>query len=522
MDEFNNAVAAPKKSNVKYIVIAAAVLAVLILGYVFASGMLGGGSPKDIAFNALSDFIKDTSNPLDSEFGLSDITKKAQEQSEVSAKLVLESSDTVPMLNMFKGAYLNLKAASNGTSSLAEYGFGIGDKGLLSFIMQADDQKLTVAVPALMKDALEADLSGDLEAKMEASPLMSSMFGTNSAEFVKMLQQATSATYIQKFQAMPSFISNHKGLNKAWEDLKKSSTVTEVKGDFPATYNGKDVKANHYEIVFEKAEVVKFFETLRDIAFDDPEFKENVTDLLYSNLSMQASYGDTPTLEEMKADVTEAIENFKNSDEKVPTFAIETVNKKLSKLEVKTTADGKPLTITLLAKGGNCQSENMDITVGTDEGSLVITKTGGWDGKVYKGDFQLALQAAEIPDPISLNVNYDYDKSSKEGNFSIAATQSGVSAAELKVSGKYEDIKKGSGFKYVFNDAKLSMSGITYATLSGNLKLSTDKVETSSAQLDSMKKRDIFKLSEKDAEKLAAEISKNMEILQGSLFGGYM
>lgn len=543
-------------------------LALLLVGAMsigaFASGMVGsliGGSPNDRVTAALISLFKGGDNPfMEDWIGNKELqTNYMNTGSKVNGYLELVDSPYVREnmgTEIPTGIMLSMEAVNDMTNKASSGRFAAGMMGSeivnLHFFM--NESKMQAASPALFTEVIAADLTGDLEAKLKASPLFGEqMNNPETAAAVRQMIESLKTSNQQQdlFKRIMSgqAWTDYMGLVTPTVNFKNKWVVTDAQPK-SMTYNGTQGSFEGYEVTIRKADYLAYARELKTYMTTDAKFKTDFMDSIMSQVAAQEQI----TLEEAYQRFDTAFEDTMTKAEADPevkdiTFVVHmTQDNMLVSLSTGYQVEADSVNMLYERYGGAYPNENMKMmfeVTGDEPGKIEVNSTGTTEAMQQTRETKAIITGVDVddieelpgmenPDPstepddddpatdtVEMTMTRTTNKESGMDDILVNLTVPGedddaaVQNLSLAIKGMYQDIVKGKSGTYLMDEMKLSLEDQVLAVIKGEWKYTSENVvatELEGTQLD------LFTATEEDMQKIMTQVQEKLGGIM-SMFG---
>lgn len=518
----------PQKSKGPIIGLVVVLLAVALGIGAYATGMFGGGNKNEKVAEALGSLYKGENNPFIANWvGQEELNKNMAKGYGLSANLELVEMPILESemgMTLPKGIMLSMETASDNTAGTASGKMGVGMMGstLLRVDFFTSQSKFQVAVPALFKEVIAADISGDLQAKLANSPLFKDSLDAASTEMIRMFPAMLKDSQelsqrITKMMTGELKLAEYPGLKAAMDKFRDSWTVADADAK-TMTWNGKQENFKGYLVTVEKADVVVFLKEVRTYITTDQKFKDDFLDYFARQLAIseqiteEAAYvkiGEEMDkwIAEIEADATLTKLQF--------TVHMTKANELVS-FQANSTKDGETADLLLERNGGDFPNQNMKaaltVTGGENPGKLELLSSGQTTGSEQSRKLTMKIEGMES-DALALVMDTKQNKESGAVWGSISAD--GKAEGQplnfiIDLTGMVKDVVKDKSASYVLDNMKITSDGQVLAQFKGEMKYSTENVTVKTLEGTEL---DIFTATEEDMNNIMTQIQQNAGVL---------
>ena len=519
-----------KKKGKGPIVALVALLIVAAIGIgAYASGILGGiGGPENKVSEALGSVFKGEENPFMEEWlGTTKLSENMMKASKINGRLELVEMPIVSEMTGFPvpgGITLSFESNQDikAKTSSGSLGLGLMGTNIVNGKLYMKDNLLQVAAPSLFKEVLTADLSGDLEAKLNNAPLFKDqMDNQETADAIRQLSESLKNSGDQqekiiKFMTGKMEMSDYPGFSKFGKTFKEKWVIEDV-GEKTQIWNGKEDSFKGYQVTLPKDAFIEYLRNMKTYLLTDEKVQSDILDMVIG----QAAAEESLTPEEAKLQLDEKLTAEIKKLESDPSFKdivfvvhMTKANELVSFATDYVAAEGA-MKLTFERFGGAYPNENMKLTVsvtGEEAGVMEITSTGKTEEVSQTRELQISLKDAEEPSMeqrITLNVNKDTGLFNVKIDGTMAA-EGETDPVQMTMNGKFQDIVKGKSGKLVLDEMKLMMAEQSMMTLKGELSYDTEKVTVTELEGD---KLDLMTATPQDMEKVMEQIQEKLGML---------
>lgn len=521
---------------------------VLVIGIgVYASGILknfglGKGSKNQQVAESITSLATGENNKFTEEWlGNQEVAQKAQSSLHTEGNLELVSLNKEligqnPIPNGVGLSFVSNTAADKGNVKI---GLGLKGTDLVTAQIYADANKVQLAVPALFKEVITADISGDLKAKIKASPVLKDKITDEQIdEFIAGMDSAKASAGIQgallkMTQGDFSALMKFDGLKTALTKFRDSWKIE----DAPARtikYNGKDESFKGFKSTITKESVATLMEDIRNFIKTDEAFKKEYLDSIMTQTAKQAKITKEEAYKRMDDSLVKGVEEFKNSntaneltfttysdkDGKLVAFHSEIPVVANEQTDAAATKEVQDFAIVDIERnGGDFMNQNMKIsfTSKNDPNSkALITSTGSTTGTKQVRDIKVNItQKGQALNPV--NFNSTIDKSTGELTALLNIKEQEKEVAKVDIKGKVIDVVKGKSATYDLSKIDIIAQGQPVASLKAKFKYNTEGVQVTGVEGTPM---DIFKATEEDLKNISTQVQQNAMKLIGPFMQG--
>lgn len=544
-------------------------LALLLVGAmsigVFASGRVAsliGGSPQDRVTAALISLFKGADNPfMEDWIGNKELqTNYMNTGSKVNGYLELVDSpyvrDTMGT-EIPTGVMLSMETINDMTNKATSGKFAAGMMGseIVNLHFFTNEAKMQAASPALFTELITADMTGDLEAKLKASPLFGEeMNNPETAAAVRQMIESIRTSGKQQ-DLMKRIMSgqawtDYMGLVTPTVNFKNKWVVTDAQPK-AMTFNGAQGNFEGYEVTIRKADYLAYARELKTYMTTDARFRTDFMDSIMSQIAAQ----EKVTLEEAYQKFDTAFNETMTQAEADPnvkdiTFVVHmTQDNMLVSLSTGYQVENDAVNMNYERYGGAYANENMKMTfdvTGDEPGKIEVTSTGTTDTVKQTRETKAVITGVDVDDIQDLPGVDDLDPSTEPDDDDDDAAQTmeltmtrttskdtgmddilvnvtvpGEDDAQVQnlsaaIKGKYQDIVKGKSGTYVMDEMKLSLEDQVLAVIKGEWKYTSENVVAAELQGTPL---DLFTATEEDMQKIMTQIQEKLGGIM-SMFGG--
>lgn len=506
---------------------------------IYASGILGnfgGASKQDRVSDALVSLMEGEENKFISDWmGGDELTKNMMKGYNFSGNLELVD---LPVLNetagftLPKGIMLSFEGATDAAAKAGSGKLSLGLMGtdFVSAQFFGSDSKFQMAAPALFKEVITADLTGDLAAKIKNAPLFQSMANTAEAEkSITMFVDALKANQGQSEKLM-KFITGELKLED-YQGIKdntkafKDKWVIEAAQDKTLQFNGKQEAFKGFNVTMKKADYIAYLKAMKTYVLTDAKFKADFTDLIVQQLAATESITKEAAYTKLDQDLTEAIAKLEAdplAKDLTITIHMTKENKLVSLTSVYDGKDNAKINLLIERMGGDFFNQNaklnLSVTGGSEPGSLEVVSSGKTEGSVQTRQIKINSAGQAADDKVQITMDMSLNK--ETGAFSVTSnmplTMEGTNSTfDLSLKGKIEDVVKDKSAAMVFDEIILSVDQKPQASFKAEMKYNTENVAVKELEGAPM---DIFTADEEDMNNIMNQIMENFGGLL-NLFG---
>lgn len=512
--------------------IAAVGLAAVVGIGVFASGMLGnvvGGKPSDQVSKALGSLFEGEENKFMEDWvGGPELSKNMMKASSFSGNLELVDFPALTQsmgLTLPQGIRLSFEGANDtaAKSGSGKISLGLMGANFLGAEFFGSDAKMQMAIPAMFKEVITADLTGDLAAKIKSAPLFKSLSAsgdpTELEEAITMFTQSLKSGQTQSDQMTKMLngelnFDEYKGLVDTTKTFQAKWVIEKVDNK-TVTFNGKAESFPGYVVTIKKADYITYLKDMKTYVLTDEKFKndftdraaqqmattENITkDEAYTKLDQELSGAITKLeAEPMAKDLTFTVHMTKDNVLVSMTMAYEVTDAKIN--------------VSIERNGGDFLNQNATLKVnveGKDSGSMEVSSTGKTEANVQTRQIKLTGKMADSKEDGA--VTFDSSINKDTGAMSVKAVTAMMMAdktsnLEMVMNGKLENIVKDKSGAIVLDEMKLTMDNETVANFKAEFKYDTQNVVVKPLEGTPL---DLFTATETDMNSLMEQIQSNL------------
>lgn len=509
------------------------VAAVLGIG-VYASGILGnlGGSTvskPDQVSQALASLAEGEDNKFMNDWlGSTELTKNMMKGYNFSGNLELVDLPALTEsfgMTLPKGIMLSFEGAQDSATKTGSGKLSAGMMGtnFLSLDYFASETKFQAAVPALFKEVITADLSGDLAAKIKAAPLFQNLEGTEDAQeainvFVESFKtsQAQSDRMLKLLTGELKLDTEYKGLSDAAKTFKTKWVIEDAEKK-TMTVNGKSEAFKGYRVTVKKADYIAFLKDLKTFSFTDAKFKTDFLDVFVNQYAVGEGITKDAAYTKLSTDMDAAIAKLEAepmAKDLLFTVHMTPDNKLVALTSEYEGKDSAKLNLEMERTGGNFMNENarlkFTVTGGENPGAMEVVSTGKTEGNAQTRQIKITSAGTGSDDKADITIDSSVAKDTGlfTGKLSANASMEGTPVVmDLTVNGKYADIVKDKSGAFLFDEIRLTMNQKPMATFKAEYRYNTENVVVKPLEGTPM---DLFTATEDDMNNLMMQIQENM------------
>lgn len=510
--------------------IAAVGLAAVVGIGVYASGILGnvGGANKpEQVSQALGSLFEGEENKFMEDWvGGPDLAKNMMKGYSFSGNLELVD---LPALNesigltLPKGIRLSFEGASDATTKSGSGKMSVGLMGanFLGAEFFASDTKMQMAIPAMFKEVITADLSGDLAAKIKSAPLFKNVENSKEAEeAISMFVQSMKSGQVQSDKIMKMIngelkIDEYKGLVDNTKTFK-DKWVIEKADNKTMTFNGKEEAFPGYVVTIKKADYITYLKDMKTYLLTDAKVKTDFMDMI----AQQVATAETITKEEaytkLDQEMTGAITKLEAEPlAKDLTFTVHmTKDNELVSMTMVYEAKDAKINVLIERNGGDFLNQNAKMKLwvegGKEPGAIEISSTGKTEANVQTRQIKLSGKSADTKD--DGEITFDSSINKDTGAIMAKAVTSMMmddktTNLEMIMNGKLENIVKDKSGAIVLDEMKIMMDNQVMANFKAEFNYDTQNVVVKPLEGTPL---DIFTATETDMNNLMEQIQSNL------------
>lgn len=510
--------------------IAAIGLAAVVGIGVYASGILGGMGgvikPEQVSDAMVSLFEGEQNKFMDDWIGGEQLSKNTMKAVNYSGNLELVELPALQEslgMTLPKGIMLSMEGASDSTTKTGSGKLSVGLMGtnFLSAEFFGSDTKMQMAVPAMFKEVITADMSGDLATKIKNAPLLKNLGSTEETEqAIKMFVEGLKSGQAQSDRIMKMIngdfkLDEYKGLVDNTKNFK-DKWVIEKAEDKAMLFNGKQETFKGATVTIKKADYITFLKDMKTYVLTDAKFKADFMDMIVE----AGGSADKMTKEEAYAkldqEMTAAITKLEAEPmAKDLTFTIHmTKDNKLVSMTSAYEANDAKVNLLIERNGGDFLNQNAKMTFsvvgGENPGSIELTSTGKTEANVQTRQITMKANGMTPEDSGAITVDSSFNKDTGAFNEKAATTMMMDNKAtdlEMVMNGKFENIVKDKSGAMVFDEIKITMDKKVLVNFKGEFKYNTENVVVKPLEGTPM---DIFTATENDMNNLMEQIQSNL------------
>lgn len=517
---------------------AIAVAAAVGIG-LYASGLFGnfgGASKPDQVSQALASLLEGNENPfVDNWIGSKELTRNMMKGYNFSGNLELVD---VPSLNesvgvsLPKGIMLSFEGASDAAAKTGSAKLSLGMMGtnVLSAELFGSQSKLQMAVPALFKEVITADITGDLEAKIKAAPLLKDIENNEeTSAMIKAFAEGVKSGQSQsekmiKFMNGDVKLSDYKTLNDSTNNFKAKWTISDAQSR-NVMFNGKQEDFRGYQVTVKKADYIAYLKEVKTAFLTDEKLKADFTDMIAQQTAVSENITKEAAYTKLDQDITDSINKLEQdaaAADIVFTVHMTKENKLVSLSSQFAGKDNTAIKVSLERNGGDFLWQNSSISIsqegGTNPGSVKMVSAGKTDGNTQTR--QVSVNSDGTPED-KLAMTMDSSLNKESGIISAKITgntqaQAAPTAFEVVVNGKLEDVVKDKSAALVLDEIRLTADQQLIAALKGEFKYNTENVSVKEPAGTPL---DLFTATETDLNNIMQQIQTNLGGLLGLFLG---
>ena len=528
--EWNEPTPRTRKKGKGPIVALVALLIVAAIGIgAYASGIFGGkGSDKDQVAEALSSVLKGEENPFMEEWlGTTKLSENMMKASKMSGRLELVEMPLVTGMTGFPvpgGITLSFETNLDMKSKASSGSMGLGLMGtnIVNGKLYMKDTVVQVAAPALFEEVITADLSGDLEAKLNNAPLFKDQLDNDeAADAIRQMSEALKDSGKQQEKLMKLMtgqtkLSDYPGFSKHFKTLKEKWVIEEVEEKIQV-WNGKEGSFKGYHVTMPKDAFIEYFKNMKTYFMTDEKVQDDILDMVLGQVAAQEGITQEEAKKELDEKLTEEIKNLESDPNiKDIVFVIHmTDDNEMVSFATDYTTPEATMKLNFERFGGAYPDENMKLNVsvsGEESGSMEMTSTGKTEENSQVRDIVISVNEADqaaMEQKIALTVNKE------TGLFTVkidgtVLEEDQPNQMQMTMNGKFQDIVKGKSGQMVMDEMKLMMAGEPMMTLKGELSYDTENITVSELEGE---KLDIMTATPEDMETVMEQIQEKLGLL---------
>ena len=528
--EWNEPTPRTRKKGKGPIIALVALLIVAAIGIgAYASGIFGGkGSEKDQVAEALSSVLKGEENPfMEDWLGTTKLSENMMKASKMSGRLELVEMPEVTAMTGFPvpgGITLSFETNQDikAKASSGSMGLGLMGTNIVNGKLYMKDTVLQVAAPSLFEEVLTADLSGDLEAKLNNAPLFKDQLDNDeAADAIRQMSEALKDSGEQQEKLMKLMtgqtkLSDYPGFSKHFKTLKEKWVIEEV-DEKTQVWNGKEDSFKGYHVTMPKDAFIEYFRNMKTYFMTDEKVQADILDMVLGQVAAQEEITREEAKKELDEKLTEEIENLEtNPNIKDMVFVIHmTDDNEMVSFATDYTTPKAAMKLNFERFGGAYPDENMKLNVsvsGEESGSMEMISTGKTEENSQVRDIVISVKEADqaaMEQKIALTVNKE------TGLFTVkidgtVLEEDQPNQMQMTINGKLQDIVKGKSGQMVMDEMKLMMAGEPMMTLKGELSYDTENITVSELEGE---KLDIMTATPEDMETVMEQIQEKLGLL---------
>lgn len=528
--EWNEPTPRTRKKGKGPIIALVALLIVAAIGIgAYASGIFGGkGSEKDQVAEALSSVLKGEENPfMEDWLGTTKLSENMMKASKMSGGLELVEMPVVTAMTGFPvpgGITLSFETNQDikAKASSGSMGLGLMGTNIVNGKLYMKDTVLQVAAPSLFEEVLTADLSGDLEAKLNNAPLFKDQLDNDeAADAIRQMSEALKDSGEQQEKLMKLMtgqtkLSDYPGFSKHFKTLKEKWVIEEV-DEKTQVWNGKEDSFKGYHVTMPKDAFIEYFRNMKTYFMTDEKVQADILDMVLGQVAAQEEITREEAKKELDEKLTEEIENLEtNPNIKDMVFVIHmTDDNEMVSFATDYTTPKAAMKLNFERFGGAYPDENMKLNVsvsGEESGSMEMISTGKTEENSQVRDIVISVKEADqaaMEQKIALTVNKE------TGLFTVkidgtVLEEDQPNQMQMTINGKLQDIVKGKSGQMVMDEMKLMMAGEPMMTLKGELSYDTENITVSELEGE---KLDIMTATPEDMETVMEQIQEKLGLL---------
>jgi len=528
--EWNEPTPRTRKNGKGPIIALVALLIVAAIGIgAYASGIFGGkGSEKDQVSEALLSVFKGEENPfMEDWLGTTKLSENMMKASKTSGRLELVEMPLVTGMTGFPvpgGITLSFETNQDmkAKASSGSMGLGLMGTNIVNGKMYMKDTLLQVAAPSLFEEVLTADLSGDLEAKLNNAPLFKDQLDNDeAADAIRQMSEALKDSGEQQEKMMKLMtgqtkLSDYPGFSKHFKTLKEKWVIEEV-DEKTQVWNGKEDSFKGYHVTMPKDAFIEYFRNMKTYFMTDEKVQADILDMVLGQVAAQEEITREEAKKELDEKLTEEIKNLEtNPNIKDMVFVIHmTDDNEMVSFATDYTTPKAAMKLNFERFGGAYPDENMKLNVsvtGEESGSMEMTSTGKTEENSQVRDILISVKEADqaaMEQKIALTVNKE------TGLFTVkidgtVLEKDQPNQMQMTINGKFQDIVKGKSGQMVVDEMKLMMAGEPMMTLKGDLSYDTENITVSELEGE---KLDIMTATPEDMETVMEQIQEKLGLL---------
>lgn len=528
--EWNEPTPRTRKKGKGPIIALVALLIVAAIGIgAYASGIFGGkGSEKDQVAEALSSVLKGEENPfMEDWLGTTKLSENMMKASKMSGRLELVEMPVVTAMTGFPvpgGITLSFETNQDikAKASSGSMGLGLMGTNIVNGKLYMKDTVLQVAAPSLFEEVLTADLSGDLEAKLNNAPLFKDQLDNDeAADAIRQMSEALKDSGEQQEKLMKLMtgqtkLSDYPGFSKHFKTLKEKWVIEEV-DEKTQVWNGKEDSFKGYHVTMPKDAFIEYFRNMKTYFMTDEKVQADILDMVLGQVAAQEEITREEAKKELDEKLSEEIENLEtNPNIKDMVFVIHMTNdNEMVSFATDYTTPKAAMKLNFERFGGAYPDENMKLNVsvsGEESGSMEMISTGKTEENSQVRDIVISVKEADqaaMEQKIALTVNKE------TGLFTVkidgtVLEEDQPNQMQMTINGKLQDIVKGKSGQMVMDEMKLMMAGEPMMTLKGDLSYDTENITVSELEGE---KLDIMTATPEDMETVMEQIQEKLGLL---------
>lgn len=497
--EWNEPTPRTRKKGKGPIIALVALLIVAAIGIgAYASGIFGGkGSEKDQVSEALLSVFKGEENPfMEDWLGTTKLSENMMKASKMSGRLELVEMPVVTAMTGFPvpgGITLSFEINQDikAKASSGSMGLGLMGTNIVNGKLYMKDTVLQGAAPSLFEEVLTADLSGDLEAKLNNAPLFKDQLDNDeAADAIRQMSEALKDSGEQQEKLMKLMtgqtkLSDYPGFSKHFKTLKEKWVIEEV-DEKTQVWNGKEDSFKGYHVTMPKDAFIEYFRNMKTYFMTDEKVQADILDMVLDQVAAQEEITREEAKKELDEKLTEEIENLEtNPNIKDMVFVIHmTDDNEMVSFATDYTTPKAAMKLNFERFGGAYPDENMKLNVsvsGEESGSMEMISTGKTEENSQVRDIVISVKEADqaaMEQKIALTVNKE------TGLFTVkidgtVLEENQPNQMQMTINGKLQDIVKGKSGQMVMDEMKLMMAGEPMMTLKGELSYDTENITVS-------------------------------------------
>ena len=528
--QWNEPTPRTRKKGKGPIVALVALLIVAAIGIgAYASGIIGGkGSDKDQVAEALLSVLKGEENPFMEEWlGTTKLSENMMKASKMSGRLELVEMPMVTGMTGFPvpgGITLSFETNQDmkAKASSGSIGLGLMGTNIVNGKLYMKDTLLQVAAPALFDEVITADLSGDLEAKLNNAPLFKDQLDNDeAADAIRQMSEALKDSGKQQEKLMKLMtgqtkLSDYPGFSKHFKTLKEKWVIEEA-DEKTQVWNGKEDSFKGYHVTMPKDAFIEYFKNMKTYFMTDEKVQADILDMVLGQVAVQEDITPEEAKKELDEKLTEEIKNLEsNPNIKDMVFVIHmTDENEMVSFATEHSTPEAAMKLNFERFGGAYPDENMKLSIsasGEESGAMEITSNGKTEGNSQVRDILISIKEADevaMDQKIALTINKD------TGLFTViidgtVLEEDQPNEMQMTMNGKFQDIVKGKSGQMVMDEMKLIVAGEPMMTLKGEFKYDTENITVSELEGE---KLDIMTATPEDMEKVMEQIQEKLGLL---------